>query len=157
MTLAICRAAPGDLDAIDRIEAACFSADRFSRRNLARMLSGGRTVFLMALLDGQPAGYLALSLRKTSRIARLYSLAVLESARGHGAARALIEAAMDVAKLRGQRAVRLEVRASNVAARRLYERAQFRLRGRRIAYYDDGEDALLFERATTAADKDIPS
>jgi ribosomal-protein-alanine N-acetyltransferase len=37
----------------------------------------------------------------------------------------------------------LEVRKSNEPARRLYEAAGFSVSGERVAYYADGEDAVL--------------
>jgi ribosomal-protein-alanine N-acetyltransferase len=40
----------------------------------------------------------------------------------------------------------LEVRPSNAAALRLYHAHEFRLLGRRSAYYSDGEDALVLGR-----------
>jgi ribosomal protein S18 acetylase RimI-like enzyme len=132
---------PADLDTIDAIESACFEADRFARRNLARMLRGGRTQFLLAGSEG----YLALCFRRGSSVARIYSLAVRERARGQGIAAALIEAARRRARTAGCRALRLEVRESNAAARSLYRRAGFRLRKRLEDYYEGGETALQLE------------
>ncbi|MCF8880949.1 GNAT family N-acetyltransferase [Hyphobacterium sp. SN044] len=134
-----------DLDAIDALETASFDADRFPRRNLRRMLTGGRTIFLIAETGGKTAGYLALSFRKGARVSRLYSLAIAPSARGKGVGTALIACAMAETADRGLRAIRLEVRESNIAARTLYERCGFTLRGRRESYYGDGEAACLYE------------
>ena len=140
--VAVREAGPGDLPAIDAIEAASFDRDRFTRRNLARMLKGGRTRFFLA---DEGAGYLALSLRRGGRTGRIYSLAVRPDARGRGAASALIAAARKLALCEGLRALRLEVREGNLAARWLYEREGFCLRERRPAYYEDGEAALQLE------------
>lgn len=134
-----------DLGAIDALEAASFEADRFPRRNLGRMLAGGRTVFLLAESGGMPSGYLALSFRRGSGTSRLYSLAIAPQARGKGVGAALITRAVEETARRGLRSVRLEVRQSNMAARTLYERCGFTLRGRRESYYGDGEAALLYE------------
>lgn len=41
--------------------------------------------------------------------------------------------------------VALEVREDNLAARRAYERAGFKVRGRRKGYFHDGQDAILYE------------
>ena len=48
------------------------------------------------------------------------------------------------ARRRGGDVAVLEVRVSNVAAIGLYESLGFESLGRRRAYYEDGEDALLF-------------
>lgn len=154
LTIALAIAGPDDLDAIDGIEASAFDRDRFPRRNLARMLTGGRTKFLLARTEGQPAGYAAVSLKRGSLVARLYSLAVHPDARGKGVATALLEGAQHLAAMAGCNFLRLEVRASNTAARSLYERENFRLRGRRDAYYEDGEAALLYERAISGTVKE---
>lgn len=139
------QATRSDLNAIDALEAASFDADRFPRRNLRRMLAGGKTIFLLAETGGRAAGYLALSFRAGSGVSRLYSLAIDPGARGKGIGAALIVRAMMETSLRGLRAMRLEVRESNTAARQLYERCGFTLRGRRESYYGDGEAACLYE------------
>lgn len=145
MPRSIREAGPGDLDRIDRIEASCFTADRFPRRNLQRMLAGRKTRFLIGDAANGLGGYLALSLRKGSRVARIYSLAVDPDSRREGLADALIEAGGALAAARQCRVLRLEVRASNTAARKLYDRRGFRLHAKRIAYYEDGETALVLE------------
>ncbi|WP_417486627.1 GNAT family N-acetyltransferase [Maricaulis sp.] len=136
---------PDDLDRIDRIEAASFDADRFPRRNLARMLAGRRTRFLLAEASTGQGGYLALSFRTGSRVARIYSVAVDPASRRQGLAEALLEAAVELATARNCHVLRLEVRASNGAARKLYDRYGFRLHDTRIAYYEDGETGLVLE------------
>jgi ribosomal-protein-alanine N-acetyltransferase len=141
-------AGPADLDLIDGIEAESFDRDRFPRRNLARMLRGGRTRFLLA---GR-AGYLALSFRAGSRVARIYSLAVRPADRGRGIADRLVSAAGTLAAQHGAISMRLEVRASNTAAQRLYHRHGFRLRRRLEAYYEDGEAALQMDLPLAAGE-----
>ncbi|MAL11220.1 MAG: ribosomal-protein-alanine N-acetyltransferase [Maricaulis sp.] len=142
------RARPEDIGAIDALEAASFSADRFARRNLKRMLEGGRTQFWLAQRGNDALGYLALSFRTGAHVARLYSLAIAPAARGQGLGSELIAAAISAARARKCHVVRLEVRESNAAARALYERCGFTLRGRRESYYGDGEAACLYEIPT---------
>ena len=141
-----------DLDSIDVIERESFPLDRFARRNLRRMLAGGQTRFWLASRDGQAAGYAALCFRKGARIARLYSLAVRDGFQGSGLGSALIDTGVGAAGKAGCRAVRLEVRESNLPARKLYERSGFRLLSRHSSYYEDGETALRYERSVTAQD-----
>lgn len=138
-------AVPGDLDVIDDIEIDSFTTDRFSRRNLRRMLLARKTRFLLARIGGEAAGYLALAFRQGSAISRIYSIAVAAEHRGSGVARAMLAAALDLTQRRGCRQVHLEVRQSNTQAITVYKRAGFRLLTRREAYYEDGEAALLFE------------
>ena len=155
MTSATIRlAGPSDLDAIDTVEAASFDADRFPRRNLRRMLTGGRTIFLIADVEKAAAGYLALSFRDGIGTSRLYSLAITPCARGKGIGAALIARAIEETRRRGLRAIRLEVRETNASARTLYERCGFTLRGRRENYYGDGEAACLYEASAASGAKE---
>lgn len=139
------RAGRGDLDAIDQIEAASFTVDRFARRNLARLLGSASAVFLIAEREGRAVGYVLLLFRRGAKAARLYSLAVQPRSRGAGVASALVQAAARCAIERGCDRLRLEVRASNGAAVRLYEGEGFKILKRSPGYYVDGETALHME------------
>jgi len=66
--------------------------------------------------------------------------------RGLGVARRLVEALLEEGQATGGRVVYLEVRAGNVAARRLYRRLGFRDLGIRRGYYGPGQDAIVMER-----------
>ena len=59
----------------------------------------------------------------------LFQVWVAPECRGHGAAAALLDAAMGWARARGAHAIELGVVCGNEAARRLYERAGFRAVG----------------------------
>ncbi len=77
----------------------------------------------------------------------ILNLAVHPSYRRRGIARRLLHEAMHRARVRGCHTAWLEVRPSNLAARRLYESCGFRLLMTRKRYYDDtGEDALVLSR-----------
>lgn len=139
-------ARPGDLDAIDAIEAASFTVDRFSRRTLARLLKSATAAAAVAETKSGVAGYVLLLFRKGAKRARLYSLATAPDARGLGAGRALVDAAVSMALDRGCGGVRLEVRESNLAAQKLYRSAGFNLIARKPNYYEDGEAAFQMEK-----------
>ena len=57
----------------------------------------------------------------------------------------LMEHAINEGLQAGATAVTLEVRRTNTAAQQLYHNMGFKQVGVRRKYYDDGEDALLFE------------
>ena len=64
---------------------------------------------------------------------------------GHGAE--LLTELIERVRVSGAKHFRLEVRESNLAARRLYEKLGFRVEGRRRGYYrDPAEDAILYYR-----------
>ena len=72
------------------------------------------------------------------------NVAILPQHRGLGLGRALMQAFLQQAALRGCRRVTLEVRPSNTAARRLYASLGFAEEGLRRDFYDGPrEDALL--------------
>lgn len=80
------------------------------------------------------------------------NLAVLPAWRRRGVGRALLEAVLAEARRLGAVRATLEVRASNQAARALYERAGFRPAGLRRGYYTNPvEDALILWCDLTSA------
>ena len=76
--------------------------------------------------------------------AHVVTVAVRESHRRMGIGERLLIAAIEQAMEYDQEVVTLEVRASNDAARRLYEKYGFANVGRRVRYYtDNNEDAII--------------
>lgn len=140
------RARREELDAIVAIEAAAFdSRDRFARANLRRLMQSQSAVMLIAEEQGAAAGYAVVLTRRGSEVARLYSIAVAPAAAGRGAGSALLAGAAACAAAGGANRLRLEVRSSNLAARRLYERAGFSQHDEKPGYYGDGETAIRYE------------
>lgn len=81
----------------------------------------------------------------------LENIAVEAASRRSGFATQLLKALFDWAAKSRVQSVFLEVRASNVAARRLYESAGFRHTGRRPGYYQNPEEeAILYSRQIDA-------
>ena len=79
-------------------------------------------------------------------MARLYSVAVAPHMGGRGIASLLLDAAEDRARARKCRAIRLEVHETNQRAISRYHKCGYREFGRHPAYYEDGGDALRFEK-----------
>lgn len=76
------------------------------------------------------------------------NIVVRSDARRRGLGLRLVGELATRALARGARNLSLEVRESNAAARRLYEKCEFEIVGRRRAYYaNPEEDALLYSRA----------
>ncbi|HEY1932253.1 MAG TPA: GNAT family N-acetyltransferase [Acetobacteraceae bacterium] len=95
---------------------------------------------VFGLLDQRGGMLLA---RVTADEAEILTLAVEPWQRRQGIASALLRAALTEARVRGARAMLLEVSVNNAAARALYARAGFVETGRRPRYYADGSDALI--------------
>ena len=81
--------------------------------------------------------------------AHLLNIALSDAARGAGNGRLLLEHLLEVAVRSGVEGMYLEVRPSNQRALELYDRAGFRIIGRRRGYYRaryGTEDAVVLVR-----------
>ena len=145
--VAVRRAGPADLDALDALETRAFASDRLSRRSYRRLVSAPSARVLVAEAEGALAGSLVLLLRRGTGIARIYSLAVAPERRGGGIGATLARAAEAEAAAAGARGMSLEVRADNVPAARLYDRLGDRVVRTIEGYYADGEAALRMRKA----------
>ena len=133
-----------DLPALIAIENDCFKSDRLSPRQMRYMLTRAKAISWQArsLADAKTVGYSACLTPVLSRPARLYSLAVLPHYRGRGIAGRLIEKNLQTLKKMGYRSCHLEVRKTDQAAQRLYEKDGFTRVGMLSGYYEDGEDGI---------------
>lgn len=150
------RATAADIDALVALEAGFPAEDRFDRRTWRRLFAGNAAILVSASdRDGLLAAAVMLY-RRGSAIGRLYSITVSPSARGRGLARALLAACEADAARRGAAAVRLEVRASNSSAIRLYEAGGYRVIATSESYYPDGEAAHRMEKSLIAPSDGAP-
>lgn len=140
------RARAGDLEALVALEQASFAGDRMSARQWRRHIASQRAIVIVASEGGHLLGAALAFVHAAHDIARLYSLATAEDARGRGIGDRLVEAVERAARVAGRRRLRLEVREDNTPAQRLYEGRGYRRIGRRTGYYEDGEDALRYEK-----------
>jgi ribosomal protein S18 acetylase RimI-like enzyme len=140
------RGKPADLDALWDLENSVFATDRMSRRSLRRLLASPSAAAIVAQSDGAIAGVAVVLFRVNSRIARLYSLAVVPKHTGRGIASALLAAAEKTARSRKCQWLRLEVHEKNHGAIKVYRRAGYYEFGRHHRYYQDRGHALRFEK-----------
>ena len=137
-----------DLDRILEIEDASFGAEAYDRNLFAEFFRQSGELFLVAERGGRICGYiLACTYRRALwKSAELVSVAVVPSARGKGAASALMDSTLRRLRLRRVGRIGLMVRLTNQPARRFYEKYGFeRVRTVR-RYYEDGADALLMRK-----------
>jgi ribosomal-protein-alanine acetyltransferase len=135
-----------DLDALIAIEDSVFTTDHLSRRSFRHFLTSRGATLLVAEESGKLAGYLLVLYRPRSKLARLYSIAVAPHVERRGLGSFLLDAAEGAARRRGRQVMRLEVHQHNTRAIARYEKSGYRLFGRRRKYYDNGGDALRFEK-----------
>lgn len=139
-------ATPDDLDALMAVEEACFSQDRLSKRSMRRWIKSKHSIFLVIEKAGVLVGYGLVWCHRGTRLARLYSLAVLSGMRGHGLAKKLLLALEKRTAEQGRLFMRLEVAKNNTAAIGLYESLGYRTFGEYSDYYDDHTDALRMQK-----------
>jgi ribosomal protein S18 acetylase RimI-like enzyme len=141
-----------DLDALIALEHRVFATDRLTRRSLRRFLASPTAQVLVAQVlvaedhPGHLAGTAIVLFRPRSAIARLYSIAVAPHMGGRGVGPMLLAAAEAAAAARDCRTIRLEVHVTNHAAISRYRKSGYREFGRVSGYYEDGGDALRFEK-----------
>lgn len=130
-----------DLDEVVEIEHAAFSQP-WSKQGFLDALKHKDTLYLVAEEKGEILGYLGLW--QSFEEADITNVAVKSTARRRGVATALLKETRKRAGQRGIAALTLEVRKSNEAAVRLYEKQGFCFAGIRPGFYDmPKEDAII--------------
>ncbi len=104
-----------------------------------------REGFLVVEDQGQVVGFLAGVMSAPGR-ARVLMLAVDEKHRNQGYGTVLLNEFIRRAATRGVKAIELEVRRSNIAAIRFYERLGFQVLHPLPKFYTDGEDGIKMGR-----------
>lgn len=138
-----------DVEALLAIEEASFAAEeRADARAFRHGIRSPTVSLLVAASDrNEAAGYANLERRRTSKVARLTSIAIAPDRAGQGVGRALLAAAEAEARRHGAARLRLEVRADNSPAQRLYERAGYGRFAVVDDYYEDGTAAWRYEKS----------
>ena len=136
-----------DLNALVTLEERCFQLDRFNRRQFRYYITRAQGRLLVDERHGKLIGYALVLFCRGTSLARLYSIAVNPKARGKGAGRDLLEAAEKAAVEANCAYMRLEVRPDNAESIRLYRSAGYRKLGEVSDYYEDGMEALRYEKA----------
>jgi ribosomal protein S18 acetylase RimI-like enzyme len=135
-----------DIDALVALENAVFTTDILSRRSFRHFLTSPNCSLIVAEENGKLAGYALVLYPARSKLARLYSIAVAPHIPSRGIGPLLLAAAEAAAARRKRRAMRLEVHEHNTRAIARYEKSGYRLFGRHRRYYDNGGDALRFDK-----------
>ena len=143
--LVISRATAEQIEAIAAIERACFS-DPWSAESFASLCEQGAPwIFFSARMDGEICGYAVAS--AVCDEGEIANIAVAPAWQRQGVGMMLLIATVHELIALGAESVYLEVRASNTAARRLYERSGFEVTGIRRGYYTlPREDAIVMRR-----------
>lgn len=131
-----------DLASVHEIERASFTTPWPATAYRTELESNRLARYFVARAAGRVIGYAGLWIVVDE--AHVTTFAVAPAWRRRGIGERLLMALLDVSIDAGAREATLEVRLSNLAARRLYEKFGFRPVGIRPRYYsDDNEDALI--------------
>jgi ribosomal-protein-alanine N-acetyltransferase len=144
------RATPADIPAMMALERHAATAAHWSAEQYETVFSGeapSRVVLIIEEEAGEEEagvqGFIAG--RALDEEWEIENIAVARPARRRGLGTRLLGEFLDLARSGGAQAVFLEVRESNLAARRLYEKWAFVESGRRKLYYHEPEeDAIVF-------------
>jgi len=136
---------PGDLEALHRLDQACFEADvAYTQGQLRYFLSRADSCGIVAEVDGALAGF-AIGHRSGAR-GHVVTIDVAAAHRRSGVGRALLRELVRRLEESGARRVRLEVDLRNDGAIRFYESLGFRESRRLRGYYGPGLDGLEMVR-----------
>lgn len=139
-TLTIERMTEAHLPEVMPIERAVFMPG-WSEETFRSDLRNPSTLYLNLRLNGKLVAYAGMWLIIDE--AHITNVAVLPDYRGRNLAKRLIHRLLSIARERGCVKALLEVRVSNTAAQKLYEKFGFRPIAVRPKYYDNVEDALI--------------
>ena len=139
------------VQAVAGLESTCFSTP-WSEKSIGEELNNQWAFWLTAMEGENLLGYIGIQFGLDG--GDIMTIATDPALRGKGIGKKLVEAAVEILKVKHLGYLTLEVRPSNLPAIALYESFGFREVGRRKKYYRDPvEDALLmtkfFEEETT--------
>ncbi len=142
LTLAISAMRLEDLPAVHAIEQASFSSPWPPNAYRSELETNRLASYLVARVGDEIVGYGGMWLMVDE--AHITTFAIHPAWRRQRIGERLLLAFLDLATMRRASEATLEVRLSNLPARRLYEKYGFRPVGLRPRYYsDNGEDALI--------------
>ena len=132
-----------DLDAVLAIEKASFPSPWGRILFLGELNSAHSFPMVARNSEGIVVGYICPMLVIDE--GHILNVAVHPRYRGHGIGRLLVKKVLADCRFKEAEFVSLEVRPSNTVAITLYRDLGFIVTGRRKAYYENGEDALMME------------
>lgn len=147
------RAKMQDLNALLSLSDSSDNAGRWNATHYQTVLQAAKKDHLNLVMVGDDKSVIAfLVARVTTDEWDIENIVVASQHRRKGIAARLLHHLLDAALKQKVKAVLLEVRESNEAARSLYEREGFVIAGRRKQYYSrPEEDAVILRRPITRA------
>jgi ribosomal protein S18 acetylase RimI-like enzyme len=132
-----------DLNALRRLEQACFEKDAWPLLDLIAVLTWPDVIRLKAVENGELIGFVAGDPRSSEDATWVATIGVHPRYQRRGIGRRLLRACEQKTKLPR---MKLTVRMSNQGAISLYEEEGYRSVDIWKRYYNDGEDGLVMEK-----------
>lgn len=142
--ITIRKMSPDDLVQVCAIENLCYTTP-WSLNSFKHELTNKDAVLKVAVLNSEITGYVCI--RTILDMTHLLNIAVLPQFRLRGIGSMLLNNAVgELKRLQPDATLTLEVRQTNIAAVRFYEKFGFKVTGKRTKYYQKPEDdAILME------------
>ena len=132
-----------DIQALYRLEKACFGRDAWPLLDIVAVVTLPGVVRLKAVVDDQLVGFIAGEAKPKERLGWILTLGVSPDYRRLGIGRSLL---LECEQRLNMPRIRLSVRRTNWPAIHLYYREGYREVDVWKHYYSDGEDALILEK-----------
>jgi ribosomal-protein-alanine N-acetyltransferase len=132
-----------DLGELRTLEQVCFPQDAWTLLDLIGVLTLPNIMRRKAVCDESMVGFVAAEIKRSDREVWVATIGVLPEYRRRGNGAALLQTVETGTDLP---CIKLNVRTSNQPAIQLYESLGYEHLNTWYAYYQDGEDALVFQK-----------
>jgi len=131
-----------------KIERECFTAEAFTKEQIASLLRNADVVGLLARVDGEIAGFIigAIEYQIRARVGHILTIDVVVKHRRKGVGAKVLQAIENAFVERGAKISYLEVRVDNMAARRLYQKQGYEEIEPLNHYYSKGVHGLRLRK-----------
>ena len=132
-----------DLGELRRLEKECFPQDAWSLFDLIAVLTFANVVRLKAVTRDTFVGFVAGEIRHGKKVGWIATIGVFPAYQRNGIATALLK---ECETRLAVDCIRLSVRRGNSPAIQLYEDSGYQCIGKWTRYYQDGSDAIVYEK-----------
>lgn len=135
-----------DIKRLVEIENLSFNYDQLNDRQFRYFIQKGHSDLIVQIEGKQITAYGLLLYREGSSLARIYSIAVHKDFKGKGLGEKIMRELESFVQQYQRNTIRLEVKASNNNAIKLYEKIGYVQFAIKQAYYNNNEDALCLQK-----------
>ncbi|MFQ5956729.1 MAG: GNAT family N-acetyltransferase [Candidatus Brocadiales bacterium] len=141
------KASPEHISVIEVFERDNFKEEAFSRRQISYHIKSPNSVAIVATSDGNIIGYIIGALRRRYKTCNICTFCLREDYRHRNVASGLLHKLEKECVLKSINRLDLEVKESNIPARKFYKKSGF-IESRKLpGYYSDGATAIEMEKS----------